>query len=54
MNEESVSNVMAYFNEVKEKKEREQSIRQMNLGRSVGQGQVINAFWMGQSQSPFE
>ena len=50
MNEESVSNVMAYFNELRAQKESAQQqayVRQMNVGYSSTQGHVINAYSAG-------
>ena len=48
MNEESVGNVMAYFNELRAQQESQQPqqsyIRQTNLGYSQSQGNVINAY----------
>jgi len=48
MNEESVGNVMAYFNELRAQKENQQTqssyIRQTNMGYTQSQGNVINAY----------
>lgn len=51
MNEESVGNVMAYFNELRAQKESQQNqqslIRQTNMGYTQSQGNVINAYGGG-------
>ena len=53
MNEESVSNVMSYFNELREQKvNHENNIRQTNIGYNASQGQVINA--TGGAANPFQ
>ena len=52
MNEESVGNVMSYFNELKQQQESKQmgsmNVRQTNIGHSATQGNVINAYQTSQ------
>jgi len=43
MNEESVGNVMAYFNELREQKSQRENVAiSTNLGHNQAQGHVIN------------